>query len=391
MSTATLGLRPAVPAAGSDRVLFAAVVALAVVGLAVVYSSSAAVSLDRFGNAHHYVLRHLAQLGIGAALLAGLWRLDYRALDRSVVVHGAWLLVSALLVLALFEEPVAGARRWLRLGDASFQPSELAKVAAVLVCAFQLSRRRDRLGDPWRGVVPPLLLVGQLAVLVALQRDFGGSALLFMLFALLAFVAGTPLRILGVLATGGATLLLAYLVQEPYRLVRLRSFLDPEADPLGAGFQLRQSLIALGTGGLAGRSHEGLLGTGLGTSLQKLFFLPEPHTDFAFAVLGEELGLLGTLTVLGLFAVVIVRGLQAAARAGDSFGALLAVGATFVIGLQALLNMMVVTGLVPTKGLALPFLSVGGSALVSACAAAGLLLSVSRHAAPAARARARAR
>jgi len=320
---------------------------------------------------------------VGSALLAGLWRLDYHALDRSSVVHGAWLLVSGLLFLALFEAPVGGARRWLHLGGMTLQPSELAKVVVVLVCAFQLSRRQDRLADPWRGLVPPLLLVGQLAVLVALQRDFGGSAVLFAVFGLLAFAAGTPLRVLAGFAAGGVTLLLTYLVQEPYRLERLRTFLDPEADPLGAGFQLRQSLIAIGTGGIAGRSHEGLLGTGLGTSLQKLFFLPEPHTDFAFAVLGEELGLLGTLTVLALFAIVIVRGLQVAARAGDPFGRLLAVGATAVLGLQALLNMMVVTGLLPTKGLALPFLSVGGSALVSACAAVGLLLSVSRHAAAA--------
>lgn len=365
-------------AAPSDRLLFAAVVVLALIGLAVVYSSSAAISLDRFGTPHHHVVRHAMHLAIGAAALAVLWRIDYRQLDRPVVVHGLWLGVIVLLVVALFHDPAGGARRWIRVGSLSVQPSELAKLAAVLVGAFQLSRRRERLGDPWNGIAPPLALVGLLAALVALQRDFGGAALLLVLVSVLCFVAGTPLRLLAAFGTGAVALLAVLLIQEPYRITRLQTFLSPEADPLGAGFQLRQSLIAVGTGGLLGRSHEGLLGTGLGTSLQKLFFLPEAHTDFAFAVLAEELGLVGTLTVLALFVVVFVRGLVIAARARDDFGMLLGVGATLVIGLQALLNMMVVVGLLPTKGLALPFLSVGGSALVTACAAAGLLLSISR-------------
>lgn len=375
-----LAARSGAPSGRTDRVLFAAIVALALLGLAVVYSSSAAVSLDRFGTPHHYFLRHGGHLALGALVLAVTWRLDHRILDRSLFVHGLWAVVAVLLFLTLFEEPVGGARRWLSFGGFSFQPSELAKLSVVLVAAFQLSRRHDRLDDPSRGVLPPLLLVGQLGFLVLLQRDFGSAVLLAGLFALAVFAAGTPLLHLlsyGAVATAGLTLVL---VQAPYRLARLRTFLDPEADPLGAGFQLRQSLIALGTGGLAGRSHDGLLGTGLGTSLQKLFFLPEPHTDFAFAVLGEELGLLGTLTVLALFAVVLVRGLRIAARAPDAFGTLLATGCTGLLAMQATLNMAVAVGLVPTKGLALPFLSVGGSALVVSCAAAGLLLSVSRRA-----------
>jgi cell division protein FtsW len=373
------GAAPAAPRGHADRVLFACVVALLAIGALAVYTASAPISLDRFGTPHHYLQRHLLHLLAGVSVMGLLWRLDYRRLDRGVIVHAAWAVALVLLVACLFEAPAGGARRWIRAGALSFQPSELAKLAVILVAAFQLSRRSDRLGDPWKGLLPPALLCGWLSVLVALQPDFGTSAILVMLFGLLALVAGTPWRVLLAYGGGAAVALGLYLVQEPYRLARLNSFLDPGADPLGSGFQLRQSLIALGTGGLVGRCHDGLLGTGLGTSLQKLFFLPEPHTDFVFSVLGEELGLLGTLTVVTLFALLLARGFRIAAAAGDAFGTLLAAGATAMLSLQALVNVLVVLGMLPTKGVPLPFLSAGGSSLVASCAAAGLLLSVSRH------------
>lgn len=363
----------------AEHALFACVLALAAIGSLAVYTASAPISLDRFGTPHHYVLRHALHLVVGACALVLLWRTDYRKLDRGVVVHALWAIVLVLLVACLFEAPSGGARRWIRAGALSFQPSELAKLAVVLVAAFQLSRRADRLGDPVKGMLPPALLCGWLSVLVALQPDFGTSAILVMLFGLLALVAGTPWRMLAAGGGVAAVTLGLYLVQEPYRVARLQTFLDPGADPLGAGFQLRQSLIALGTGGIVGRSHDGLLGTGLGTSLQKLFFLPEPHTDFVFSVLGEELGLAGTLTVVALFAAVLVLGFRIAADCQGGFGRLVAAGATGMLSLQALVNVLVVTGLLPTKGVPLPFLSAGGSSLLVSCAAAGLLLSVARH------------
>jgi cell division protein FtsW len=369
----------ATPCAG-DAVLFAAVAMLLVVGLVAVTSSSAAIALQRFGTPHHLALRHAIHLAIGAAAMALLWRLDYRKLDRSAVVHAAWACVLVLLVVTLFQPPIGGARRWIHVGTWSLQPSELAKLAVVLVAAFQLARRQDRLGDAWKGLLPPVLLVAQLSFLVALQPDFGTAAILLLLFGLLAFVAGTPLPALAGLVGLGATTLAVYLVQEPYRLTRLRTFMDPGADPLGAGFQLRQSLIAVGSGGILGRSHDGLFGTGLGCSVQKLFFLPEAHTDFVLAVLGEELGVVGALFVVGLFVVILVRGLRIARRASDTFGALVATGAVAMLAVQALVNAAVVVGLVPTKGLPLPFVSAGGSSLLVSCSAAGLLLSVSRHA-----------
>lgn len=379
LASSSLHIEPAEHERRTDRVLFTALVALIAVGVLVVTTSSAAVSLDRFGTPHHYLARHLVHLAIGVPVMLILWRLDARHLDRPQVVHLLWGVVVLLLVACLFEAPAGGARRWVRLGALAFQPSEVAKIAVILGTAFQLSRRHDRLADPWKGLLPALLFVGQLAALVAIQPDFGTAACLLAIFGLLAIVAGTPLRILAGYGAAAAVALGAFLVQEPYRITRLRTFLDPAADPLGAGFQLNQSLIALGTGGIIGRTHEGLLGTGLGCSLQKLFFLPEPHTDFAFAVLGEELGLVGTVSVALLYMLVLVSGLRAAAAARSAFCTLVAVGATAMIALQGLVNVLVVVGLLPTKGVPLPFLSAGGSSLVVSCAAAGLLLSVSRH------------
>ena len=382
MSTATLTLGRA--AAGEARpagdvVLFGCVAALLVAGLAMVYSASAAISLDRFGTPHHYFVRHLWHLGLALVALVGAWAIDYRKLDRSIVVHGLWAALVVLLVLTWFQPEIGGARRWIRLAGFSLQPSEFAKIGVILVASFQLARRHDRLDDPWRGVLPPLTLVSFLALLTALQPDFGTAAMLLGLLGLLCFVAGTPWKLMIRCGVAAGGLLALYLVQEPYRLLRLKAYLDPAFDPQGANFQLRQALIALGTGGLFGRSGDGLLGTGLGCSLQKLFFLPEAHTDFVYAVLGEELGLAGTLTVLALFATLLFRGFRIAAEAATSFGTLLAAGCTAMIGVQALVNMMVVVGLLPTKGIPLPFLSAGGSSLVVSALAAGLLLSVSRH------------
>ena len=367
-------------ARGADaRVLFALVIVLLALGCLTVYTSSAPLSLDRFGTPHHYVARHLLHLVAGVSVMGLLWRLDYRRLDRAAIVNTMWVIALVLLVACLFEAPAGGARRWIRLGALSFQPSELAKLAVVFAASFQLSRRADRLADTWNGLLPPALLCGQLAVLVALQPDFGTATMLILLLGLVALVAGTPWRVLALHGAVSAGALALFLVQEPYRLARLRTFLDPDADPLGAGFQLRQSLIALGTGGFIGRSHDGLMGTGLGCSLQKLFYLPEPHTDFVFSVLGEELGLLGTLSVVALFVGVLVMGLRIAGSATTSFGTLLATGCTGIMAMQALLNVLVVTGLAPTKGVPLPFLSAGGTSLVVSCAAAGIVLSVARH------------
>ena len=369
--------RPARPV--GDLVAFGCVAALLVVGLASVYSASAAISLDRFGTPHHYLIRHLWHLAAALVVLVAAWSFDYRRLESSLFVHGFWAVLVGLLVLTWFQPEIGGARRWIHLGALSFQPAELAKVGTILVGSFQLARRHDRLDDPWRGVLPPLLLVSQLALLTALQPDFGTAAMLLGLLGLLAFVAGTPWGLM--LRCGGvaAGALAVLLVQEPYRLLRIQAFLDPSFDIQGANFQLRQALIALGTGGFFGRTSEGLLGTGLGCSLQKLFFLPEAHTDFVFAVLGEELGLVGTLGVLALFTTLTYRGLRIAAEASTAFGTLVATGCAALLGAQALVNMMVVIGLLPTKGIPLPFLSAGGTSLVVSALGAGLLLSVSRH------------
>ncbi|MEM7245678.1 MAG: putative lipid II flippase FtsW [Acidobacteriota bacterium] len=367
------------PSSAGDPWIFGVLVALLLLGVLMVYSSSTAVSLDRHGTPHHFLLKHCAGLVVGLIAMVGLWRLPYRLLDSSAIVHGLWGSCTLMLAFTLTQPEVSGASRWIRWHGLSLQPSELAKIAVILLCAFQLSRRADRLDDPWRGLAPPVLLVGQLAFLVALQPDFGTTAMLVLLLVVACFLAGTPWSLLFKLAGGAVAVLGVYMIQEPYRWVRLRAFVEPSFDPLGANFQLRQALIAIGTGGLVGRSHEGLVGTGFGCSLQKLFFLPEPHTDFVFAVIGEELGLFGTLLVLVLHGTLLLRGLHVAAMAPDLFGGLVAAGSACVIGLQALVNIMVVVGLLPTKGIPLPFLSAGGSSLLVSCMAGGLLLSVSRH------------
>ena len=264
--------------------------------------------------------------------------------------------------------------RWIRIGPLSLQPAELSKPVFVLFLADQLSRKAGRLAE-WRSAVLPCLCVlGILSLLIALEPDAGTPVLLLLLFGALLFLGGVPKRI--VLLLGGAALLLlaAYTVSADYRMERLLAFLHPGSDPRGAGYQVHQSLIAVGSGGIAGSSRDGLLGTGLGAGMQKLFYLPYPHTDFIFAVVGEELGLLGTSAVVALFSLVLWRGFRAAFRAEDSFGILFGSGLTILLVGQALLNMGVVLDLLPTKGFPLPFLSYGGTSLVVSAASAGFLL-----------------
>jgi cell division protein FtsW len=267
---------------------------------------------------------------------------------------------------------VNGSRRWLRLGPLSFQPAELAKLALVVYLAAFLARKRDELGEFWRGMVPPLAVGGTLAALVLAQPDLGSCLTLLVLTVGLLFLAGAPTRSLALLVGPALSLAALAVWLAPYRMRRVFAFLDPWQDPRGSGFQIIQSWLALGGGGLTGR--------GIGESKQKLFYLPEAHTDFIFAVLGEELGFLGAAAVVVLFAVLVWRGLRIGIRAADPFGAYLALGITVLVATQTLVNLGVVTGMLPTKGLPLPFLSFGGSALLMTMLATGMLLNISQDA-----------
>ncbi len=356
-----------------DLWLLAVVAALLSLGVVMVYSASAIVAAERFHDPSFFLKKQLFWALLGAAALLVALRFDYRRLQGLgwPLLAVAGVLLVAVLVPPL-AQPVNGTRRWLRLGPASFQPAELAKLALVVYLAAHLAGHQDRLADFRRGLLPPLLVAGSLAALVLAQPDLGNClALLAVTFALL-FLAGAPARHLGLLVGAALPLLAAAVWLAPYRVRRVMTFLDPWSDPRGSGFQIIQSWLALGSGGMLGR--------GIGESKQKLFYLPEAHTDFIFAIVGEELGFVGAVAVVALFAVLVWRGLRVGLRAPDPFGAYLALGITALIAVQTLVNLGVVTGSLPTKGLPLPFISFGGSALLVTMLATGVLLNISQHA-----------
>jgi cell division protein FtsW len=356
-----------------DSWLFATAVMLLSTGVVMVYSASAIVAADRFRDPYFFLKRQVfwAALGCGALWLA--LRTDYRRLEKFVLP----LLALAALLLVLVLVPglgvsVNGSRRWLRLGPFSFQPAELAKLALVVYLAAFLTRKREALDDFWHGLVPPLAVGGGLAGLVLLQPDLGNAVTLLVLTMGLLFLAGARTSWLAMLAIPALPAAALAVWVAPYRMRRVFAFLDPWQDPRGSGFQIIQSWLAFGGGGLLGR--------GIGESKQKLFYLPEAHTDFIFAIIGEELGFAGAAVIVLLFAVLVWRGLRIGLRAADPFGAYLALGITVLVATQTLVNLGVVTGMLPTKGLPLPFLSFGGSALLVTMVATGVLLNISQDA-----------
>jgi cell division protein FtsW len=352
--------------------LFGMVILLLSIGVVMVYSASAIVAADRFGDPYFFLKKQLFWALLGSLALLGALRLDYRRLERWQwpILAGAGLLLVLVLVPPL-AQPINGTRRWLRLGPVSFQPAEAAKLALVIFLAAWLARHRD-LADLRRGIGPPLAVAGALAALVLAQPDLGNCVTLIAVTLALLFLGGGPVRYLAGLAAAAVPLVALAVWLAPYRLRRITTFLDPWSDPRGSGFQIIQSWLALGAGGVFGR--------GVGESKQKLFYLPEAHTDFIFAVVGEELGFVGALVILGGFVVLIWRGLRVGLRAPDAFGAYLALGITALIAVQTLVNLGVVTGSLPTKGLPLPFISFGGSALLMTMLATGVLLNISQQA-----------
>ncbi len=356
-----------------DMWLFGVVVALVSVGVVMVYSASAIIAADRFRDPYFFLKKQLSWAVLGFGCLWAAMTPNYRLLQRLML---PLLIVSlVLLVLVLvppFSQEINGTRRWLRWGPISFQPAELAKFSLVVYLAHFLARRREVVESFWLGLLPPLLVAGSMAVLVLVQPDLGSALTLLALVFCLLFLAGGRLRQMALVAASALPLVALAVWVAPYRLKRIVTFLDPWADPRGSGFQIIQSYLALGSGGLFGR--------GLGESKQKLFYLPEPHTDFIFAVLGEELGLVGAVAVITLFGLLIWRGIRIGLGAPDPFGAFLALGLTALLACQTLVNLGVVTGVLPTKGLPLPFISFGGSSLVMAMISIGVLLNISQHA-----------
>lgn len=355
-----------------DLWLFGCVVALVSVGVVMVYSASAIVAADRFRDPYAFLKKELfwALLGFGA--LWGAMSLDYRRWRRAVLPLLALSLALLVLVLTPVGQEINGTRRWFRWGPVSFQPAELAKFSLVLSLAAFLERRREALSSFWRGLLPPLGGAGAMAGLVIAQPDLGNSLTLVALALAVLFLAGARAKPMALVALSAGPLIAGAILMAPYRLRRVTAFLDPWADPRGSGFQIIQSYLSLGSGGLWGQ--------GVGESRQKLFYLPEAHTDFIFAIVGEELGFVGAASVVALFACLIWRGVRVGLRAPDPFGAYLALGLTTLLATQTLINLGVVTGLLPTKGLPLPFVSFGGSALLTSMLSMGVLLNISQHA-----------
>jgi cell division protein FtsW len=355
----------------SDRILFTAAVLLVCVSVVMVYSASAALAFDRFGQANMFLVRQALWTTLGLVALAVAMRIDYRSYRNEAFIWSLSGVVCVFLVLVLFRVPVNGARRWLNLGGLGIQPSELAKIAAVLFTALTLERRMHRIDELRYSLLPIAIVVGAMSGLILLQPDMGTAVSLLLVVGTMVFAAGLNYRYLVGAALAAVPVLYFAIMSAPYRQRRLLAFWDPWADPLGEGFQLIQSLIAVSTGGVFGR---GLMG-----GVQKLFFLPEPHTDFIYAVISEELGLVGATTVLICFCVILWRGVRIAMRAHDAFGSFLALGLTTMISVQALVNISVVLGLLPTKGIPLPLVSSGGSSLLISLLGVGMLLNVSQH------------
>ncbi|HEV8354163.1 MAG TPA: putative lipid II flippase FtsW [bacterium] len=357
-----------------DYLLLFAVIALVGIGVVMVYSASSIVAADLVGDSAFFFKRQAMWAGAGFAALLVVQRLHYEKLRRITPVLLLIALAALLLVLVPGIGRVAGgARRWISLGGPlAFQPAEAAKLALILYLANFLANRGADVTQLRRGVVPPLVVTGVMFVLILAQPDMGTAVLIAVCTMGVLFVGGARISHLTGVALAGVPLFAVAVLGEDYRRQRILAFLNPWADPRGSGFHIIQSLLALGSGGL--------FGTGLGNSRQKFFYLPERHTDFIFSIVGEELGLIGTLAILILLAFVAYRGFQVARRAPDRYAALLAGGITGMIVLQAIMNIGVTTGVLPITGVPLPFLSFGGSSLLVTMIGVGIVLNISQYA-----------
>ncbi|MFB3902470.1 MAG: putative lipid II flippase FtsW [Acidobacteriota bacterium] len=354
-----------------DRTLVVAVFVTLCFGLVMVFSASGIVS-QRLHDSFSMVFgRQLLFVTLGFVLMLAAARVDYHLYSRPTFVYSG-LILSVLLLASVFAfPPYHGARRWVVLFGVRFQPSELAKLVIVIFTAYYLIRAGQRFHSFWKGLVPYLAILGVNVGLIVVEPDLGTPICIVLTAGFLIYLGGLRYRYSAIAALLAIPGFYALVWRVPYRKDRMLAFLDPEKDPFGVGYHIRQSLIALGSGGWSG--------VGYAQGTQKQFFLPEPHNDFIFAVIGEELGLIGTLLTLLLFVLLFLKGVKIALRADSLFGVYLGLGIVAMITLQALLNMSVVVSLLPTKGIPLPFISVGGTSILVTLTGIGILLNISRH------------
>jgi cell division protein FtsW len=355
----------------ADHTLLAVTMILALLGLVMVFSASAIVAGNRFQDPGFFLKRQIAWLAFGLLLMHLASRVDYtvwKKLSVPILICMVGLLVMVLV--PSIGVAAKGARRWLRIGPISMQPAEMVKLVVVIYMAAYLAKKGEKITLFREGLLPAMIVIGLLSGLVLLEPDLGTVVVLGLVTIGMWFLAGARIPHLLALGLGAIPVALALVLGSSYRRQRLMTFLAPWKDASDGGFQITQSFLSFGSGGP--------FGVGLGEGKQKLYFLPEAHTDFVLALVGEELGLIGTVTVILLFAFFVWRGFQISARARVPFGRYLGMGITLLIGGQALVNAAVVTGLLPTKGLTLPFISYGGSSLVISLIGVGILLSISR-------------
>lgn len=354
----------------TDRLLIITTFILVAVGVVMIYSTSSIMAVKRFGSEYFFVKKHVVYFAVGLAALLAAIKIPYRFYFKAAYPV---LAISAIALICIYIPglgvKVGGAKRWVRLGPLTFQPSEPARLAVVMFLAYSLASKGGRIRQFSTGLLPNLVMPGIIAGLILLEPDFGTAATIAALVFILTFLAGARFfKHLLPLAVSGGVIGYAVVHHFSYMMNRIAVFLDPWKDPAGAGFQIVQSLIAFGSGGI--------YGVGLGQGKQKLFYLPEAHTDFILSVIGEEFGFIGVGGVMALYAAFLYCGVSIALKAKDMHAKYLAFGLTLMITLQAVINMAVVLGLVPTKGLTLPFISYGGTSLVVNMVAVGILLNI---------------
>jgi len=359
---------------GPDPVLLTVTAIILAIGIVMVTSAGYIIASGKFGDGFYYTKKQGLAMVIGLAVMYLFSMVDPSLWRRAA----SWLMVAGLFLLLLVFVPglgveMGGSHRWIRLPFGFFlQPSEFAKYAMILFIANSLAKKGDTVKDFSVGFLPHILVIGIVVCLVLLQPDFGTGVIITVVGFLMLFVAGVRFQHLLAAAILCLPFLFQVAISAQYRLSRLKTFLDPWADPFNAGFQVVQSLVAFGCGGVWGE--------GIGKGIQKLFYLPQPHTDFVFAVVGEELGLVGVVVLIFLFFALVTRGLMVAIRSKDEFQKYLAFGIASLIGLQATVNMAVSMGMLPTKGLPLPLVSVGGTSLIMNLAGLGILMAIARSA-----------
>lgn len=354
-----------------DRWLFGVTLLLVLIGLVMVFSASAVVAKERFGSPYYFMLKQTLWGFAGVVAMLATMQIDYRKYRHPAFVYSSVAITTLLLVLVLFLDRSHNTHRWIKLGALSFQPSELAKPALILYLAYFLeSRLRDI--DDWRRTLIPAVIPSVLfSLLIVKQPDLGTAMACCAITGAVLWVAGIHPKYLGYAAAASLVPLYWLIFRTPWRYQRILAFLDPYSDPQGRGFHMIQSLIAVGTGGFTGQ--------GLMEGKQKLFYLPESQTDFIYAVIAEEWGLIGSVIIVALFAFFCYRGLRCALNTKDNFARFLTVGITAMVGIQAFFNISVVLGLLPTKGIPLPFISYGGSSLFITLASVGVLLNITKQ------------